>query len=173
MTRFLLRRLAYLVLLVVVSTSVAYLLAATQLNPRSRYEGRNPPPPAAAVDSALDAVNMNDKTPVLFRFSRWARDVARGDLGRTIDNDPVNDEIGRRVWVSLRLVLIGSFLGTVIGVAAGAYGAVKQYHLSDYLLAFFSFVILSIPVVVLAVILKNAGIALNNVLGFTGETKLL
>ena len=44
MTSFLLRRLIYLVVLVVVSTSVAYLLAATQLNPRSRYEGRNPPP---------------------------------------------------------------------------------------------------------------------------------
>jgi len=77
---------------------VAYLLAATQLNPRSRYEGRNPPPPVAAVDSALDAVNMNDKTPVLARFSLWADGVVHGDLGRTIDNDPVNDEIGRRMW---------------------------------------------------------------------------
>jgi peptide/nickel transport system permease protein len=173
MTKFLLRRLAYLVVLVVVSTSVAYLLAATQLNPRSRYEGRNPPPPAAAVDAALDTVNMNDKTPVLLRFERWAEGVARADLGRTIDNDAVNVEIGRRMWVSLRLVLIGSILGTLIGVAAGAYGAVKQYQPADYLLAFSSFVILSIPVVVLAVLLKNAGIGLNNVLGFTGETKLL
>ncbi len=173
MTAFLLRRLIYLVLLVIVSTSVAYLLAATQLNPRSRYEGRNPPPPPEVVDSALDAVNMNDKTPVLWRFGRWARGVAHGDLGPTIENQRVNDELDRRMWVSLRLVLIGSLVGTLLGVAAGAYGAVKQYRLSDYLLAIFSFVILSIPVVVLAVLLKNAGIGLNNVLGFTGETKLL
>ena len=33
--------------------------------------------------------------------------------------------------------------------------------------------ILSIPAVVLAVLFKNAGIGLNNVLGFTGDTKLL
>jgi peptide/nickel transport system permease protein len=33
--------------------------------------------------------------------------------------------------------------------------------------------VLSIPVVVLAVLLKNAGIGLNNVLGFTGDTRLL
>ena len=45
MATFLLRRFAYSVLLVIVSTSVAYFLAGTQLNPRSRYEGRNPPPP--------------------------------------------------------------------------------------------------------------------------------
>ena len=71
MTGFLLRRLLYLVCLVVVSTSVAYLLAATQLNPRARYEGRNPPPPAAVVDATLDSLNMNDKVPVLTRFGRW------------------------------------------------------------------------------------------------------
>jgi peptide/nickel transport system permease protein len=40
-------------------------------------------------------------------------------------------------------------------------------------LSTFSFVALSMPVVVLAVLLKNAGIGLNNALGFTGETKLL
>ena len=37
----------------------------------------------------------------------------------------------------------------------------------------FSFVVLSTPVVVLAVLYKNAGIGLNDALGFTGDTKLL
>jgi peptide/nickel transport system permease protein len=173
MARFLFRRLIYLALLVVVSASVAYVLAATQLNPRSRYEGRNPPPPEAVVDAALEALNMNDKTPLLARFGRWASGVVDGDLGRTIDNTSVNAEIGRRIFVSLRLLLIGAFMGTLIGVCLGAYGAVRQYELSDHLLTLFSFVALSIPVVVLAVLFKNAGIGLNNVLGFTGEAKLL
>jgi len=31
------------------------MLAATQLNPRSRYDGRNPPPPEASIDATLDA----------------------------------------------------------------------------------------------------------------------
>ncbi len=83
MAAFLLRRFIYLVLLVIVSTSVAYVLAATQLNPRSRYEGRNPPPPPEVVDAVLDAVNMNNKTPLVDRFGRWAGGVIRGDLGRT------------------------------------------------------------------------------------------
>ena len=170
---FLLRRFVYLVVLVAIATSVAYLLAATQLNPRSRYDGRNPPPPEAAVDPAPDAVNMNDKTPVLQRFSRWLSDLSRADLGLTIEGTSVNEEISRRMWVSLRLVLIGSFVGTLLGVCAGAYGAVKQYRPADYTLSIFSFVALSTPAVVLAVLLKNGGIGLNNVLGFTGETKLL
>jgi peptide/nickel transport system permease protein len=174
MAGFLLRRLVYLVCLVIVSTSVAYLLAATQLKPRARYEGRNPPPPVAVVDAALDALNMNDKVPVLTRFGRWAGALVRGNLGRTIDNQSVNAEIGRRMWVSLRLVVISAVVGTFLGVAAGAYGAVKQYHLSDRVLTGFSFVVLSIPAVVLGVLFKNVGIGLNNMLGFkllftTGE----
>jgi len=173
MARFLLRRFAYLLVLVVVATSVAYVLAATQLNPRSRYEGRNPPPPPAVVDAALDAINMNNKTPLGTRFGRWVGGVARGDFGRTIDNTPVNDEFGRRVLVSLRLMLIGTVFGTLLGVAAGAYGAVRQYRWSDRVLTLFSFVTLSIPVVVMAVLFKNAGIELNNLLGFAGDTKLL
>jgi len=173
MARFLLRRLLYLSVLVVVSTSAAYVLAATQLNPRARYEGRNPPPPPEVVDAALDALNMNDKIPVLTRFGRWVGGVFHGDLGRTIENSSVNEEIDRRMWVSLRLMLVGSLLGTLLGVAAGAYGAVKQYRMADHALTVFSFVTLSIPAVVIGVLFKNAGIGLNNVLGFTGETKLL
>jgi peptide/nickel transport system permease protein len=166
-TRYLLRRLGYLVCLVLVSTTVAYLLAATQLNPRSRYENRNPAPSEAIVDAALDVLNMNDKTPALERFGRWVRGVAQGDLGRTINNTSVNEEIARRVWVSLRLMLLGAVLGCLFGVAGGAYAAVRKYRGFDYTLTVFSFVTLSVPVVVLAVLFKNAGIGLNNLLGFT------
>ncbi|HKT80188.1 MAG TPA: ABC transporter permease [Vicinamibacterales bacterium] len=173
MTAFLIRRLIYLAVLVLVSTAVAYLLAATQLNPRSRYEGRNPPPPPEVVNAALDAINMNDQTPVVQRLRRWASGVVRGDLGLTIESQSVNTEIGRRMWVSLRLMLIGAIVGSLLGVAAGAYSAVKQYRAPDYILTIFSFVTLSIPVVVLAVLFKNGGIGLNNLLGFTGDTKLL
>lgn len=173
MALFLFRRLTYLVLLVIISTSVAYVLAATQLNPRSRYEGRNPPPPPEVVDAVLDELNMNDKRPLPERFARWAAGVIRGDLGLTIDSTPVNEEIGRRMWVSLRLLIFGALMGTLLGVAAGAFSAVQQHRPADHILTVFSFVILSTPVVVLAVLYKNAGITLNEVLGFTGPTKLL
>ena len=167
MAKFLVRRLAYLGVLVVAATVIAYLLAATQLNPRSRYEGRNPPPPEASVDAILEELNLNDKTPVVERFGRWVSGVARGDLGRTVEGGSVNEEVGRRMWVSLRLLLLGALLGSCLGVAGGAYSAIKQYRLPDYALTLFAFLILSTPVVVLAVLYKNAGIGLNNLLGFT------
>lgn len=165
MGKFLLRRMGYLVLLVMVATVVAYLLAATQLHPRSRYEGRNPAPPEAVVDRALDALNMNDKTPLAERFVTWAEGVGHGDLGKTVDGASVNAEMGRRMWVSLRLMLVGSIFGTLLGVAAGAYGAIKQHRWSDQTLTVASFVLLSVPTVVLAVLAKNGGTWFNQVTG--------
>ena len=165
MGRFLLRRLAYLIVLVVIATAATYLLAAVALNPRSNFEGRNPPPPPEVVDARLDELNLNDKTPITDRFTRWVSGLVQSDLGLTVDGGSVNDEMGRRVWVSLRLLLIGSLLGTLAGVAAGAYSAVKQYNFSDHAITLVSFVILSVNTVVLAVFLANAGTSFNNGVG--------
>jgi glutathione transport system permease protein len=163
--KFLLRRLVYLLVLVVIATCFTYLLAAQALNPRSNFEGRNPPPPPEVVDANLDALNLNDKTPILERFGRWVDGIVHEDFGRTIDGGSVNDEMRRRVGVSLRLLIIGTILGCLGGVAAGAYSAVRQYEPSDHTITFGSFVILSIPTVVLAVFLANAGASFNNLIG--------
>jgi peptide/nickel transport system permease protein len=162
---FLLRRLAYLVILVIIATSFTYLLASLALNPRSNFEGRNPPPPPAVVDALLDELNVNNKTPLAQRFERWVDGLAHGNLGETIDSGSVNAEMGRRIGVSLRLLLIGSILGSLGGVAAGAYSAVKQYRFSDHSMTFVSFVILSIPTVVLAVFMAIGGSSFNDLIG--------
>lgn len=165
MAKFLFRRMVYLVILVVIATSLAYLLAAAELNPRLKYEGRNPPPSAASINASLNELNMNPNTPILTRFGRWAGDVAHGDLGKTVDGVSVNSEIGARMWVSLRLVLVGSIIGAIIGCAIGAYSAVKQYRISDHVMTVSSFVILSIPTLVVAEMVKILGTSLNQALG--------
>jgi peptide/nickel transport system permease protein len=172
--KYLLRRLAYLVALVIIATAATYFLAAAALNPRSNFEGRNPPPPPEVVDARLDELNLNDKTPAIQRFSRWAGGVIHLDMGKTVDGESVNAEMSRRVGVSLRLLLIGSVLGTVIGIAAGAYSAVKQYGIADRAMTLLAFLVLSISTVVLAVFLAGLGTSVNNWIGFrvvfnTGE----
>lgn len=152
-------------MLVAIATSLTYVLAGEALNPRSNFEGRNPPPPPAVVDALLNDLNLNDKTPILQRFERWTDGLVHGDMGKTIDGGSVNAEMGRRMGVSLRLLLIGSILGSLTGVAAGAYSAVKQYGFADHLMTFASFVILSIPTVVFAVFMAIAGTSINDLIG--------
>jgi peptide/nickel transport system permease protein len=154
MLKFLLRRFANYLVLVAVATCFGYFLAASSLNPRSNYEGRNPRPAQASIEAKLDDLNLNDKTPLVERFTRWSGAFITGDMGQTIDERPVWEEMKRRMGVSLRLLLLGSFLGAAAGVAIGALGAVKQYSWFDNGTTALSFVLLSTPVFVLAVLLK-------------------
>ncbi len=174
MAKFLLRRFANYLVLVILATSLGYIVAATSLNPRSNFEGRNPPPPKASVDAKLNELNLNDEVPVLTRFKDWAVPAVQGDLGKTIYGQPVSSEMWRRMGVTLRLLLIGSILGGLLGVAVGVISAVKQYKLTDYSATVVSFVILSIPVFLLAVLLKVGALNLNDQVGttllyYTGE----
>jgi peptide/nickel transport system permease protein len=171
---FLLRRLVTSLVLVTVATILGYLLAAASLNPRANYEARTPHPPEASIDHILDALNLNDKTPLQVRFVRWAGGVLHGDLGKTISGQPVVAEVGRRMGVSLRLLLVASLLSAVIGVAAGFIGATRQYRPSDQALTLTSFVVLSMPVFFLATLLKLGAVKVNQAAGttllpYTGE----
>jgi peptide/nickel transport system permease protein len=174
MAKFLLRRLANSIVLVVIATSMAYLLAAAALHPRANFQGRNPPPPPGVVDRKLDALNLNDKTPLLERYRTWASGIVHGDFGRTWDDVSVNAEMTRRIAVSLRLLLIATILGGILGVLAGAWGAIRQYRFSDHAITIASFTILSIPVFVLAVVLEIIAVGFNDAVGskvfeYTGE----
>lgn len=175
MAKFLLRRFANYVVLIVIATTGAYFLAATSLHPRANLQGRNPPPPAAVVDRQLTALNINDKTPVIQRYETWVKGVVHGDFGRTWDNNSVNAEMGRRMGVSLRLLFIGTVLGGLFGVLIGAYSAIRQYSPGDHAITLGSFVILSIPVFVLAVLLQIIAVRINQAVGhqvfqYSGET---
>jgi peptide/nickel transport system permease protein len=173
-TKFLLRRLANWLVLVLIATSAAYILAGESLDPRSNYSQRNPRPSEQVVDRKLDSVNLNDKTPILERYWDWAKGIVHGNFGRTWDDQSINAEMGRRVGVSLRLLLIASILGSALGVLAGAWGAVRQYRPSDHVVTVSSFLVLSIPVFVLAVALEILAVGVNNAVGakvfeYTGE----
>ncbi|AUG77364.1 peptide ABC transporter permease [Kitasatospora sp. MMS16-BH015] len=174
MIRYLAKRFGYYLALMIVAIFLAYALSSSALGPRTYFEAKQPRPSAASVDRQLTALNINDHTPVVERFGIWAKDlVVHGDLGRTIHNTSVNEDFGRRIWVSLRLLLVGSVLGMVLGVAAGAWSAVKQYRISDRTITLVSFVLLSTPVFLLALFLKNGAIAAKDATGhevipFTG-----
>ncbi|MEU4834687.1 ABC transporter permease [Streptosporangium sp. NPDC023615] len=165
MAGFLARRLLNYLALIVVATSLAYMLAASALDPRSNYEGRNPPIPAGVVDARLSDLNLNDRVPLLERYLAWGGAVVRGDFGRTVTGGPVGEDLGRRIGVTLRLVTIGLVLGSVTGVAVGAYAAVRQYGAFDRLATGLSFGVLAIPTVVLANILIIAAVRFNELVG--------
>jgi peptide/nickel transport system permease protein len=167
MIRFLARRFVYYVVLVFLATSLTYFLASATFSPRSVYAQRNPAPSAQVIDAKLDDIGVNDKTPVVIRYTHWLDGVVHGDLGQTIQDRP-------RLGVSLRLLLVGSIAGIVLGVLVGVWNAIRQYKISDRVSAAISIVLFSTPVFLTAVLLKIGATKLNQdagtqLINFTGE----
>ena len=126
------RRLLNYAILLFVAISLTYLLAATQLNPRALYEVRNPPLDPVIVEQSLRAKNLSDQVPLLQRYWTWLTDIVlHWDWGESPTGGSVNEEVSRRIWVSLRLITIGSLVGIVGGVVIGAWTATRQYKPSD------------------------------------------
>ncbi|GLK99309.1 ABC transporter permease [Dactylosporangium matsuzakiense] len=175
MVAFLARRLAYYLVLLVTAAALSYGLAATALSPRAYFQARQVPPPPAQIDRQLRAIGLDPQEPVTTRFAGWAGRALHGDLGLSITGSSVNAEFGRRIGVSLRLLLLGTTLGIAAGIATGVWGAVRQYRLSDRTFTVVAFLLLSTPTFLIALLLKIAALAGNRaagrqVIAFTGES---
>lgn len=167
MGRFLLKRLANYLVLTVVATTIGYAVASLALNPRSRYLGRNPPVPESSIDAQLTAVGINDKDPLLDRYLSWIGGVLHGDFGLTVTGSSINDQLGERAMVSLRLLIVGSIIGAVVGVLAGVISAIKKYQVTDRAITAYAFFFIATPVFFTAVLLKYGALSVNEVAGRT------
>lgn len=163
--KFLARRLVNYVVLIFLATSFAYLLASYGLSPRSYFEQMQPPPDPAAVDMRLDALNLNDKTPIAERYGIWLAGAVQGDFGSTIQGRDVSSDLAMKVGVTLRLITFATILGGVAGIAIGAYAAVRQYKRFDRISTGAAFVVLSVPTVVIAIVVQVMAASFNQVTG--------
>lgn len=169
MTTYLLRRFANYSILTILATLFAYIAASSFFFPRRRYLGQDPPIPEESVDMLLNAVNMNDKVPVLERTFIWLRDIVTAPLseklGRDLGGNWVMEELFTRAGVSLRLLIIGALLGAIIGVSLGVWGAVRQYKFSDQVISYASFVLISTPTFVGGILLMVLATQFNQLMG--------
>lgn len=176
MIRYLLRRLVNYVFLLFIAVSLAYFLAGVAMNPMAAFDFTNPNLDVASVERMLTSYNLNTHDPLLERYWRWLTSVIGSwDWGRTPSGAYVNDILATRIWVSVRLITIGSVVGIVGGVALGAWSATKKGKLADHTVSILSLIIISMPTIVLATLLQIGATRFNQATGtnffeFIGET---
>lgn len=167
MVNYLARRVLNFLFMVALASTLGYVLSSLAFDPSSNYQGANPPIPQSTINAKLDNLGVNPERPLIGRYVNWAGGVLSGDFGLTVGEQRVNEELSRRVWVSLRLLVLGSIIGSLAGVALGVVSAVRQYGVTDRAASVLSFSLLSTPVFLLAILLKFGAIDLNNRLGTT------
>jgi len=166
MLRYILRRLANYVILLFVAVSGTYFLASVCLNPYSIYAMRQPPVAPEVVEQMMRKYNLSHEVPLLERYWTWLTNIVlHWNWGLSPLGMSVNQQISQRMWVSLRLVVIGTVIGTVIGVALGVWAAARQYKVGDRIYTVIVMVALSTPTVVMAVVLMIAATKLNKATG--------
>ncbi|GAB3569894.1 ABC transporter permease [Spelaeicoccus albus] len=175
MISFIVRRFINYLILTFLATIGAYSLSSMLMDPRERYLNRNPPLSKESINAIMDAHGTNPNTPVLERIGHWLHELfLHGSLGDTIHNDAVMHEMLLRSSISLRLLIVGSILGALVGVILGVWGAVKQYKASDQTVSYISFVVIAAPTFVVGAVLMILATKFNNLIGvqlinFSGE----
>ncbi|MFZ9292168.1 MAG: ABC transporter permease [Ilumatobacteraceae bacterium] len=165
MAGYVVKRFLNAVVLIFIASTAGYFLASAALAPRGNFSGVNPPIPKETIDAILDRSNVNDEVPIVTRYVRWMGGVFSGDLGIDLDGQEVSADFARRIGTSMRLLLLGSILGTGLGVLTGVVSAVRQYRPFDRGFGILSYVLLSTPVFLLAILLKYGAISFNDAIG--------
>ncbi len=97
------------------------------------------------------AHNLGLDKSIPVSFVNYAADLARGDFGRSLwTGEPVWDQIGPRLPVTVVLMFLSLFLTVVIAIPIGVVAGVLQDSPLDYALRGVFTFFLSVPVFVLA-----------------------
>jgi peptide/nickel transport system permease protein len=92
--------------------------------------------------------------PLFVQYLVWMGDMARGDFGYSFFyNKPVSTIIGERLPATLGIALTCHFLASLFGIGFGILAATKQYSWVDTVLSLFSFLGMTIPRFLLALII--------------------
>ncbi len=105
------------------------------------------------ADAVRVQYGLNDSLPV--QYFQWIKGiVTRGDFGYSFYyNRPVGDVIAERLPATLALALTCHILATIIGVTLGIIAATRQYSWADTALSFLSFIGMTVPRFLLAIII--------------------
>ncbi len=115
--------------------------------------GATPEAATAAAEEYRERNGLND--PLLLQYVWWIWGiVSEGDFGQSYAyNKPVAEILAQRLPPTIAIALVCHLLATLIGVGFGILAATRQYTWVDTVLSFVSFMGMTIPRFLLALII--------------------
>jgi peptide/nickel transport system permease protein len=105
------------------------------------------------AEAAREQYGLNKPLPV--QYVNWMTGiVTRGDFGHSFYyNRPVSDIVAERLPGTIMLALTCHILASVFGISLGIIAATRQYSWADQILSAFSFIGMTVPRFLLAIII--------------------
>lgn len=97
-----------------------------------------------AVNALREKLGLN--VPLYQQYLNWVWGLLTLDAGNSLwTGQPVFQEIGERMWLTIELAFLALIIGAVIAIPIGIYSALRQDSWVDYLLRIFTIGGLAIP----------------------------
>jgi peptide/nickel transport system permease protein len=143
------------------STILVFIMVKLSGDPLEYLKLRNPPAPRQTILNEEHRLGL-DK-PIYVQYLTWLKNlVLHGDFGPSVHSTTnIGHELGSRLVVTLRLVLLSVLIALIFAVITGVVSAIKQYSVTDYTFTFIGFLFLAMPTFWFAILLKNAAISFN------------
>ena len=165
MLGYVLRRLVASIPILFGSTIAAFGLVTVSGDPLASLKLANPRPPERVIQAEAHRLYLDRPLPE--QYWLWLKGLVwEHTFGPSVhEGTQIGAELGSRGLVTLRLVVLAVALALVCAVVTGVVSAVRQYSRTDHTLSLLGLVFLSMPVFWFAILLKNAGIWLNQLTG--------
>lgn len=142
MVTFILKRIGFALLTLVVATAIAFVLV--------HLSGSTPGAVALGQSATPEEVHAYNVElgwydPWLIQYVNWVSQVLQGNLGVSlIDGRDIASDIGKRLPVTAALAVLGTLLSCTVGVVMGVVAAVRG-GVVDRILTAVSGILLSVP----------------------------
>ncbi len=139
--RFILRRLAYSIPVVIVASFLLFWAVRATFDPLAKLRQTQD---AAAVQREVQRLGLDRSIPE--QYVLWVKEFVTGHWGTSSrTGGSVTALIGDALWPTAQLMFWGILLGAFVALALGVYSAVRQYSAGDYALTSLSYIGISLP----------------------------
>src|SRR5689334_19635401 len=105
------RRMCSSALVLIASSLLVFVLAASTADPLAAYRSRNPQPPQAFFDAKRHEFGLD--RPIIVRYWHWLTGLLHGNFGKDIDGNPVRHDLFERLGVTSRMVVSAMILAII------------------------------------------------------------
>ena len=152
MLQYVIRRLLYSVLILVLASFLTFTFVAKTGDPLAPLRIT----PNVSPETIANVTERKHLDESLFvRYGYWVEDAFTNQFGTTLLGEKkILPDLWRVMKNTLQLVIVAELLAILVAVAIGVYSALRQYSVFDYTATTFSFLGLAMPLFWLALMLQ-------------------
>jgi len=166
MITYLVRRLGYALIMLVIVSFVSFLIIDL---PPGDFMDQKLMELAARGDRSAELriaeyrARYGLDQPLLTRYWIWASNFVKGDFGQSFQWErPVKDVLGERLQMTLVLAFAAMAVTWVVAIPVGVYSAVNQYSLGDQVMTTIAFIGMGMPNFLLALLILFFAVVVLN-----------